>query len=263
MIYILAYPIYSFILPLYSFWCFDESVLFLMSHRVIADSWRSFTWGSTRIVVGEGKSKKIISNDEEVFDESIIPMKKFSGTYHMLKHAVQPLMLCDRLSSCDAGRGRQHLSPLARITSHAIDSWILARYSSSRRIVPRRSGLLPRHESIANGLAILDDELPARAFVRTDGIRHRYAHRPSQRSRRVRIRLHGKPKPISKFVRSFTIISTAVARESDEYPEFDDVVRRRTAFPDGSAEEGFEYVLWAGFPAAVHGRAENVELWVR
>lgn len=40
----------------------------------------SFTWGSTRVVVGEGKNKKVLQNEEEAFDESSIPMKKFSGT---------------------------------------------------------------------------------------------------------------------------------------------------------------------------------------
>ncbi|KAL8293707.1 hypothetical protein RQP46_000408 [Phenoliferia psychrophenolica] len=61
VIYLLAYPIYSFILPVYSFWCFDD-----------------FTWGSTRVVVGEGKSKKVITSEEEAFDESSIPMIKFA-----------------------------------------------------------------------------------------------------------------------------------------------------------------------------------------
>jgi chitin synthase len=38
-----------------------------------------FSWGNTRIVVGEGKDKKVIIQDDEVFDESMIPLKKFSG----------------------------------------------------------------------------------------------------------------------------------------------------------------------------------------
>ncbi|KAK4056157.1 hypothetical protein OIO90_002888 [Microbotryomycetes sp. JL221] len=61
IIYILAYPIYSFVLPIYSFWRFDD-----------------FTWGNTRVVVGEGKSKKILQAEEEAFDESTIPMAKFA-----------------------------------------------------------------------------------------------------------------------------------------------------------------------------------------
>jgi Chitin synthase len=62
VVYILSYPVYSFFLPVYSFWCMDE-----------------FSWGNTRVVVGEGKEKKVIVNDDEKFDESIIPLKKFSG----------------------------------------------------------------------------------------------------------------------------------------------------------------------------------------
>jgi len=60
----IRYPVYSFFLPIYSFWCMDE-----------------FSWGNTRVVIGEGKDKKVITNEEEKFDESMIPLKKFSGTF--------------------------------------------------------------------------------------------------------------------------------------------------------------------------------------
>jgi len=41
-----------------------------------------FGWGNTRLVIGEGSSKKVIVNDDEKFEESMIPLKKFSGTCH-------------------------------------------------------------------------------------------------------------------------------------------------------------------------------------
>ncbi|KAI9321060.1 chitin synthase [Dichotomocladium elegans] len=59
--YILAIPIFSLMLPVYSFWHFDD-----------------FSWGNTRIVVGDKKQKKIIMNDDEKFDEKMIPLKKWS-----------------------------------------------------------------------------------------------------------------------------------------------------------------------------------------
>ncbi|CCM00474.1 uncharacterized protein FIBRA_02507 [Fibroporia radiculosa] len=61
VVYILSYPVYSFFLPIYSFWCMDD-----------------FSWGNTRLVVGEGNNKKVIMNDDEKFDDSMIPLKKFS-----------------------------------------------------------------------------------------------------------------------------------------------------------------------------------------
>ncbi|EJU06309.1 hypothetical protein DACRYDRAFT_19523 [Dacryopinax primogenitus] len=61
VIYILAYPVYSFFLPLYSFWYMDD-----------------FSWGNTRVVVGEGANKKVMVGDDEKFDDSMIPLKKFS-----------------------------------------------------------------------------------------------------------------------------------------------------------------------------------------
>jgi chitin synthase len=43
-----------------------------------------FGWGNTRLVIGEGSSKKVMINEDEKFDESMIPLKKFSGTACML-----------------------------------------------------------------------------------------------------------------------------------------------------------------------------------
>jgi len=61
VVYLLSYPVYSFFLPVYSFWCMDE-----------------FGWGNTRLVIGEGKDKKVIMNEDDKFDDSMIPLKKFS-----------------------------------------------------------------------------------------------------------------------------------------------------------------------------------------
>ena len=43
-----------------------------------------FSWGNTRLVIGEGNNKKVIMNDDEKFDDSMIPLKKFSGAYFIL-----------------------------------------------------------------------------------------------------------------------------------------------------------------------------------
>ncbi|KAF5368190.1 hypothetical protein D9757_011309 [Collybiopsis confluens] len=61
VVYLISYPVYSFFLPIYSFWCMDE-----------------FGWGNTRLVIGEGRDKKVIVNDDDKFNESMIPLKKFS-----------------------------------------------------------------------------------------------------------------------------------------------------------------------------------------
>ena len=37
-----------------------------------------FSWGNTRLVIGEGGNKKVIMNDDEKFDDSMIPLRKFS-----------------------------------------------------------------------------------------------------------------------------------------------------------------------------------------
>ncbi len=68
VIYLLAYPVWSFFLPVYSFWHMDD-----------------FSWGTTRIVVGEKGRKKIVAGtDDEPYDDSMIPMKKFSEYQHQI-----------------------------------------------------------------------------------------------------------------------------------------------------------------------------------
>lgn len=60
IIYILAFPIYSFILPIYSFWNQDN-----------------FSWGSTRIVIGEKGKKQVVSLEDEGFDPRSIPLQRW------------------------------------------------------------------------------------------------------------------------------------------------------------------------------------------
>ncbi|KAJ2344933.1 hypothetical protein GGH91_002699 [Coemansia sp. RSA 2671] len=59
-IYLLAYPLWSCILPIYSFWHMDD-----------------FSWGNTRVVVGDGK-RKIIIKDDKPFDPASIPQRRWS-----------------------------------------------------------------------------------------------------------------------------------------------------------------------------------------
>jgi chitin synthase len=60
IIYIIAFPIYSFVLPVYSFWNQDN-----------------FSWGNTRIVIGEKGSKKIVAVEDDVFDPLSIPLQSW------------------------------------------------------------------------------------------------------------------------------------------------------------------------------------------
>ncbi|KAI1962862.1 hypothetical protein LOZ58_002486 [Ophidiomyces ophidiicola] len=60
IIYILAYPIYSFVLPVYSFWNQDN-----------------FSWGNTRIVIGEKGDKRVVAVEDEGFDPRSIPLQRW------------------------------------------------------------------------------------------------------------------------------------------------------------------------------------------
>ena len=66
IIYILAFPIFSFILPLYSFWNQDN-----------------FSWGNTRIVVGEKDGKQQVVVEDEGFDPRSIPLQRWDDYAHV------------------------------------------------------------------------------------------------------------------------------------------------------------------------------------
>ncbi|KAJ1943706.1 hypothetical protein FBU59_002826, partial [Linderina macrospora] len=61
IVYLIAIPFFTFILPVYSFWHFDD-----------------FSWGNTRVVVGESGRKHVYTVDNEKFDTSTIPQRKWS-----------------------------------------------------------------------------------------------------------------------------------------------------------------------------------------
>ena len=67
-----------------------------------------FGWGNTRLVIGEGKDKKVIVNDDEKFDDSMIPLKKFSGTPKMSLQIISSFSLDCRIRG--RGLGNWHSS---------------------------------------------------------------------------------------------------------------------------------------------------------
>lgn len=74
IIYLIAFPIYAFLLPIYSFWHMDD-----------------FSWGNTRIVVGEKGNKKVVAGtDDEPYHDSMIPRKTVTE-YQQELYANEPL----------------------------------------------------------------------------------------------------------------------------------------------------------------------------
>ncbi|KAI8800774.1 chitin synthase-domain-containing protein [Cladochytrium replicatum] len=71
IIYLLAMPVFGFYLPLYSFWHFDD-----------------FSWGNTRLVVGESGQKVHVGEGEE-FDPASVPWKTWKEYEQELLDAAQ------------------------------------------------------------------------------------------------------------------------------------------------------------------------------
>jgi chitin synthase-like protein len=106
-----------------------------------------FGWGNTRLVIGEGSSKKVMINEDEKFDESMIPLKKFSGKACILDELNHLTLPC-RVRSRSLGnwltsfrRELSHWAVQASIT-HTIRERLTSQLSAS--VAVRR--LLSRYE---------------------------------------------------------------------------------------------------------------------
>lgn len=74
MVYILAIPIFSLALPLYSFWYMDD-----------------FSWGSTRVIQGDNGKKTVLSTAGK-FDPSEIPLQRWEDYQsEMIAHQDEPM----------------------------------------------------------------------------------------------------------------------------------------------------------------------------
>lgn len=120
IIYILAMPVFSFALPLYSFWHMDD-----------------FSWGNTRLVTGES-GKQVLISDEGIFDPDSIPKKKWeeyqaelwdaqtqrddtkseiSGYSYATKYQAAPSMHGGMTMAPSIYHDGQHLMPMSRSAS--------------------------------------------------------------------------------------------------------------------------------------------------
>ena len=53
-----------------------------------------FSWGNTCLVIGAGSNKNVLMNEDEKYDDSMIPLKKFSGKIyqHLPWHATKSIL---------------------------------------------------------------------------------------------------------------------------------------------------------------------------
>ncbi|CAG8613826.1 12456_t:CDS:2 [Cetraspora pellucida] len=98
IIYLIAFPLFSFFIPIYAFWHFDD-----------------FSWGNTRVVVGEKGKKQIITSDVEKFDESLIPKKKWADY-------EQEMWEVGTSESHDSGRSRHSATSYRSHGSHKYET---------------------------------------------------------------------------------------------------------------------------------------------
>ncbi|KAJ4317802.1 hypothetical protein N0V84_007164 [Fusarium piperis] len=89
IIYLMALPVYSFFLPLYSFWNQDN-----------------FSWGNTRVVIGEKGDKQVVAvDDDEGFDPASIPLQRWAdyAVFNNLPNRSYQETLRHSFYSSDAG----------------------------------------------------------------------------------------------------------------------------------------------------------------
>ncbi|KAJ1738874.1 hypothetical protein LPJ68_005172 [Coemansia sp. RSA 1086] len=99
IIYILAYPIWSFFIPIYAFWHMDD-----------------FSWGNTRIVVGDDGKRQIFVKDEEPFDPDEIPMKTWAQYEGELLQRQQQIQEMEAVAQAIDDFGNNAVRPVSRLT---------------------------------------------------------------------------------------------------------------------------------------------------
>jgi chitin synthase len=97
LIYICGLPIWTFFLPLYAFWHMDD-----------------FSWGNTRVVMGE-KGQKIITHDEGTFHASEIPQQTWHSYEEELweRNSARSIgsMLLDKMADEQRSRAGSNYTP--------------------------------------------------------------------------------------------------------------------------------------------------------
>lgn len=105
IVYILAIPVFSFLIPLYAFWHFDD-----------------FSWGNTRIVVGEKGQKKAVGPEEGIFDPESIPTKCWSEHEQDLTEEWEKETNCSKHSKeseCSCEKHEEHEQEQERSHTHS------------------------------------------------------------------------------------------------------------------------------------------------
>ncbi|KAI9208155.1 chitin synthase-domain-containing protein [Polychytrium aggregatum] len=98
IVYIIATPVFAFYIPLYAFWHFDD-----------------FSWGNTRIVVGDDGNKVVYSADVAPFDPKSVPLRKWSDFEAEMWDKIEKDSRADDFADNRSQRsfGSQHYPPVA------------------------------------------------------------------------------------------------------------------------------------------------------
>ncbi|KAJ2780580.1 hypothetical protein H4R18_003375 [Coemansia javaensis] len=102
VIYLLAYPLWSFFIPIYAFWHMDD-----------------FSWGNTRIVVGEDGKRQIFVKDEEPFDPAEVPMRTWADYEAEAAQRRQQQQEIEAMGQAIDEFGNTGVRPVSRFTQVA------------------------------------------------------------------------------------------------------------------------------------------------
>ncbi|KAI8069874.1 chitin synthase-domain-containing protein [Gongronella butleri] len=112
VVYIMAIPLFSFFMPIYSFWHFDD-----------------FSWGNTRVVVGDKGEKKMVAADEGKFDPASIPMKRWQDYENELWETNSAVTkMTDLTATSRRSQQQQQLAAMAAAASAGLRSSAILSY---------------------------------------------------------------------------------------------------------------------------------------
>ncbi|KAJ2570407.1 hypothetical protein IW140_002307 [Coemansia sp. RSA 1813] len=99
IIYLLAYPLWSFFIPIYAFWHMDD-----------------FSWGNTRIVVGDDGKRQIFVKDEDPFNPDDVPMKTWADYEAEILERQMQIEQMEAVAQAIDEFGNDGVRPVSRFT---------------------------------------------------------------------------------------------------------------------------------------------------
>ncbi|KAJ2788710.1 hypothetical protein GGI18_002801, partial [Coemansia linderi] len=148
IVYLLALPVFSFFIPIYAFWHFDD-----------------FSWGNTRLEVGDGKKARFVAEVEE-FDPASIPLRKWEEYEEEILYSAPDKARLDDARSEMSSRASMYFMP-PRPGSAAGSAYGISNYGYNQNGPVNMQVVGHTHAHVPMGMGMGGEALPVPGMALT------------------------------------------------------------------------------------------------